>query len=157
MKVAISCEFAGYPLKKQVKEHLIECGYEVLDVGQLDEVNTIKYPEAAANLARCIQRGDAEKGILICGTGAGVSIVANKFKGIYAVACESLFTAQNIPVINAANVITMGYNVVGRNNAFAMVDAFLAGSFAKDCLPERQEFLSGMLNDVKRIENENFK
>lgn len=157
MKVAISCEFAGYPLKKLVKEHLLECGHEVIDVGQLDEIHTIKYPEAAANLARCLQNKESEKGVLICGSGAGVSIVANKFKGIYAVACESLFAAQNIPIINDANVITMGYNMVGRNNAFAMVDAFLAGNFAKDCTPERRQFLADMLADVKRIENENLK
>lgn len=157
MKVLISCEFAGYPLKKAVKDYLIEQGHDVIDVGQLDEVNTIKYPEAAANMAKAIQQGVAPKGILICGSGAGVCVVANKFKGVYAVACESLFSAMNIPTINDANVMTMGNNIVGPKMAFAMVDEFLAGSFAKNCTEERTKFLADMLADVKKIEDENFK
>ncbi len=157
MKVVISCEFAGLPLKTAVLEHLKELGHEVLDVGQKSPDEKILYPEAASALAKIIQKGTCDKGILICGSGAGVSIVANKFKGVYAVACESIFTAQGIPIINNANVLVMGNNVVGQKNAFAMVDKFLANSFALGESPERKEFLTGMLRDVQRIEDENFK
>ncbi len=157
MKVALSCEFAGFPLKSAVLAHLKEAGHEVLDVGQKSEGEKILYPQAAAALAKVIQSGECKKAVLICGTGAGVSIVANKFKGVYAVACESLFTARGIPVINDANVLVMGNNVVGQKNAFAMVDAFLAANFADGETPERKVFLAGMLADVKKIEDENFK
>jgi ribose 5-phosphate isomerase B len=157
MKIVISCEFAGLPLKTVVLEYLKEKGHDVLDVGQKTPDEKILYPQAAAALAKVIQTGDYEKGILICGTGAGVSIVANKFKGVYAVACESIFTAQGIPIINNANVLVMGNNVVGSKNAFAMVDKFLANSFAQGESQERKVFLNGMLDDVKKIEDENFK
>ena len=157
MKVVIACEFAGLPLKNAVLAHLKEQGHDVTDVGQKTEEEKVLYPQAASNLAREIQSGKFEKGIMICGTGAGVSIVANKFKGVYAVACESIFTAQGIPIINNANVLVMGNNVVGPKNACAMVDKFLANSFALGESPERKVFLTGMLNDVKRIEDENFK
>lgn len=157
MKVVISCEFAGLPLKAAVLEHLKAMGHEVVDVGQKTSDEKVLYPQAAAALAKEIQAGTCEKGILICGSGAGVSIVANKFKGVYAVACESLFTAQGIPIINDANVLAMGSNVVGPKNAFAMVDKFLSNGFAQGESDERKVFLGGMLDDVKKIENENFK
>jgi len=157
MKVVLSCEFAGYPLKAQVLQHLLDEGHEVIDVGQKSADEKMLYPEAAALLAEAIQRGDADKGVIICGTGAGVSIVANKYKGVYAVACESYFTAQGIPVINNANVLAMGANVVGPKNAFMMVDRFLEHTFACNETPERKVFLSGMLDSVKEIENKNFK
>ncbi|MEA5050195.1 MAG: RpiB/LacA/LacB family sugar-phosphate isomerase [Oscillospiraceae bacterium] len=157
MKVVISCEFAGFPLKSAVLEYLKSKGHDILDVGQKSPDEKILYPQAAAALAKVIQGGEYKKGVLICGTGAGVSIVANKFKGVYAVACESIFTARGIPVINDANVLVMGNNVVGQKNACAMVEQFLSASFADGETPERKVFLSGMLDDVKRIEDENFK
>lgn len=157
MKVVIASEFAGFPLKCFVLNYLKEQGFDVTDVGQRTEEEQMLYPQAAKNLAQAIQSGDYEKGILICGSGAGVSIVANKFKGVYAVACESIFTAQGIPVINDANVLTMGNNVVGPKNACAMVEKFLSNRFALGETPARKEFLTGMLNDVKKIEDENFK
>lgn len=157
MKVVIASEFAGFPLKCFVLNYLKTKGYDVTDVGQQTEEDQMLYPQAAKNLALAIQSGDYEKGILICGSGAGVSIVANKFKGVYAVACESVFTAQGIPVINHANVLTMGHNVVGPKNACAMAEKFLSNGFAQGETPERKAFLTGMLNDVKQIEDENFK
>lgn len=157
MKVVISCEFAGFPLKSAVLDHLKEMGHEVVDVGQKSANEKVLYPQAAEALAKVIQAGTCEKGIIICGSGAGVSITANKFKGVYAVACESIFTAQGIPMINNANVLAMGNNVVGVKNAFAMVDKFLENSFALGESSERKIFLRGMLDDVKKFENENFK
>ena len=157
MKIVIASEFAGFPLKSFVLKYLQDSGHDVTDVGQKTEEDKMLYPQAASNLARAIQSGEYDKGVLICGSGAGVSIVANKFKGVYAVACESIFAAQGIPVINDANVLCMGNNVVGPKNACAMVDKFLAGSFALGESPERKVFLAGMLDDVKKIENENLK
>ena len=141
MKVILSCEFAGYPLKAQVLEHLQACGHEVIDVGQKSADEKVTYPEAASAAARALQRGDAEKAVVICGSGAGMSIVCNKFKGVYCVCCESVFTADMIPFINNANALAMGANVVGKGQACAMVDAFLTSLF----------------DGVLKVEAENFK
>lgn len=157
MKVILSCEFAGYPLKELVLAHLLECGHEVIDVGQKSADEKVLYPAAASAAARALQAGEAEKAIVICGSGAGMSIVCNKFKGVYCVCCESVFTANNIPFINNANALAMGYNVVGKGQAFAMVDAFLENGFAKGATEERRDFLAAMLNSVSEIEEKNFK
>ena len=93
MKVAIACESSSFQLKEQVKKHIISLGYEVVDVGQQREDENVLYFEASANLAERIQNGECERGIVFCGTGAGASLIANKFKGVYCVACESIFTA----------------------------------------------------------------
>lgn len=157
MKVILACEFAGYPLKEKVLEHLLACGHEVLDVGQRSADEKVLYPEAAFEAAKALQAGEAEKAIVICGSGAGVSIVCNKFKGVYCVCCESEFTANMIPFINNANALAMGYNTVGKGHALAMVDTFLANGFAKGAAPERAAFLASMFESVQGIEEENFK
>lgn len=157
MKVIIACEYAGYPLKVQVLKHLREAGHEVIDLGQKTEDEKILYPDVAAAVARAVQDGVAEKAVLICGTGAGVSVVANKFKGVYCIVCESLYTAGKIPIINNANVLAMGGNVVGPGEANDMVDIFLANSFAKGMPQEKRDFLQSMFDDVRRLEEENFK
>ncbi len=157
MKIVIASEFAGFPLKEFIKKYLIEKGHDVTDVGQQDEEHKVLYPQAASALARAIQSGKYDKGIVVCGSGAGVSIVCNKFKGVYCVACESMFTAQGIPQINDANVLALGNNVTAQKKACAMVDLYLSRYFAYGESPERKEFLTGMLNDVKKIEDENFK
>lgn len=157
MKVILSCEFAGYPLKDLVLGHLQECGHEVIDVGQKSADEKVLYPDAAAAAARALQRGEAEKAIVICGSGAGMSIVCNKFKGVYCVCCESVFTANMIPFINNANALAMGGNVVGKGNAFAMIDAFLENGFGKGATAERAAFLASMFDSVQKLEAENFK
>lgn len=157
MKIVIASEFAGFPLKEFIKKYLVEKGHDVTDVGQKDEEHRVLYPQAASALARAVQSGEYDKGIVVCGSGAGVSIVCNKFKGVYCVACESMFTAQGIPQINDANVLALGNNVTAQKKACAMVDLFLERYFAYGETAERKEFLTGMLNDVKKIEDENFK
>ena len=157
MKVILSCEFAGYPLKAQVLEHLQACGHEVIDVGQKSADEKVTYPEAASAAARALQRGDAEKAVVICGSGAGMSIVCNKFKGVYCVCCESVFTADMIPFINNANALAMGANVVGKGQACAMVDALLNNSFVMGAAPERAAFLTSLFDGVLKVEAENFK
>src|SRR5665648_993141 len=84
MKIAIAGEVCSFSLMKEVKKHLISKGYEVLDLGMTDEKEPMVFYETAPKVARAIQNGEAERGILMCGTGMGVCICANKFKGIYA-------------------------------------------------------------------------
>ena len=94
MKVVIASDFSGFRLKEAVKKHIVALGYDVTDVGAQTEEDGMLYYEASQRLARHMQEHKAERGIVICGTGAGVSMIANKFKGVYAVACESVFTAE---------------------------------------------------------------
>jgi ribose 5-phosphate isomerase B len=84
MKIIIGADFAGFGLKEEVRAHLEEKGIDLIDIGMYNLKDDIPYYEVAATAAKKIQAGEAEKGILFCGTGMGVSIVANKFKGIYA-------------------------------------------------------------------------
>jgi len=125
MKVAIASDFSGFQLKEQVRQHLEKSGYDIMDVGQTDPQNQMLYYEAATRLARVLQNGECRKGIVICGTGAGVSLIANRYKGIYCVACESVYTAEKISLINNANVLAMGEKVVSFTMGCEMADAFL--------------------------------
>lgn len=125
MKVAIASDFSGFQLKEQVRLFLEKAGYHLQDVGQTDPQNPMLYYDAASRLAKSIQSGECQKGIVICGTGAGVSLIANKYKGIYCVSCESVYTAEKISLINNANVLAMGEKVVSFSMGCEMAMAFL--------------------------------
>jgi len=127
MKIAIASDFSGFNLKEAVKTFLIDNGYNVTDVGQLTKENQMLYFDAATNLAMAIKSGQFDRGIVICGTGAGVSMIANKFCGVYCVACESIFTAEKISLINNANVLAMGERVVSPAMACEMAQKFIDG------------------------------
>lgn len=157
MKIAIASDFSGFPLKEVLANHLTDLDHEVIDLGQFNEEEVFLYPQAATLIANAIQDEVCEKAIVICGTGAGVSIVANKFKGVYCVACESVYTAESISIINDANVLALGNNVIGHKNALKIVDAYLSTEFALGFSKERTNFLKNMLDDVRDIEGVNFK
>ena len=93
-KIIIGSDKSGFQLKEAVKAHLVEAGYEVTDAGSQSEENAMFYYEAAENVAPRVGGGEFEKGILICGTGMGMSIVANKHKGVYAAVCENTYAAE---------------------------------------------------------------
>lgn len=122
--VAIACDHAGYPLKEELKKHLTEEGYAVLDLGT-DSTASVHYPEYADKLCRAITAGDAPLGILVCGTGIGMSMAANKHKGIRAACCSDTFSAKLTRMHNDANVLCMGARVVGIGLAFELADGFL--------------------------------
>ena len=157
MRLIMASDFSGYSLKEAVKKHLLEQGHDVTDVGHCEDGNQVVYPDAAERLCRAFSAGGYDRGFLFCGTGAGVSIAANKFKGIYCVPCESVFTASKCPVINQANVLAMGYHVVGPENACRIADTWLSQSFCQGFVPERKAFIEGLLAQVKQIEAENFR
>lgn len=138
MKVAIACEASSFLLKEAVKKHIIRLGYEVEDVGQQTEDENVLYYEAAGKLAEEIRSGRCERGIVICGTGAGVSMIANKYKGVYCVACESVFTAEKISLINNANVLAMGARVVSWDMGCEMAEKFLAGHWCEGFAQQRR-------------------
>lgn len=157
MKLVIASDFSGFQLKEAVKKHLMDRGHEVTDVGQQTAEEKLTYVDAAANLAGAFAGGKFERGFAMCGTGAGVGVALNKYKGIYCVPCESLFTAPKSAEINHANILAMGAKVVTPEMACEMADAWLKQGYCEGFTPERRAFIDGMFQSLKAIENENFK
>ena len=127
-KIVIGSDHAGYELKKKVMEHLNERGIEVTDVGT-DSTASCHYPVFAHRVCEKIQSGEFELGILVCGTGIGMSMAANKHKGIRAAACSDTFSARLTREHNNANVHCFGERVVGMGLAFDLVDNFIDAEY----------------------------
>ena len=157
MKIAIGSDFAGYPLKETLKAYLIGLGHEVDDFGCNDPADMTPYYKPAAAIAQKVQDGVYEKAVLCCGTGAGVCMVANKFKGVYAVSCEGVYTAGRAAVINDANIITFGERVIGSGQACEAVSAWLKLEYLEGFPVERHGFLRDAFKEVQKIEANNFK
>lgn len=157
MKVVIASDFSGFRLKEAVKAHIISLGYDVADVGAQTEDDNMLYFDASACLAKEIQEKKADRGIVICGTGAGVSMIANKFKGVYAVACESIFTAEKISLINNANVLAMGERVVSYSMGAEMAEKWLEGKWCEGFAEERRHNNERGFARLQEIENQGFK
>lgn len=155
--VVIASDASGFHLKEAVKAHLQALGYPVTDVGMQTEDAPMQYYDAAAALGRAMQSGNYERGIVICGTGAGVSLIANKFKGVHCVACESVFTAGRCSLINNANVLAMGETVVGSVMGCEMAEQWLANTWCEGFAPERRARNEAGFAALCRIESENFR
>lgn len=153
-KVVIGSDGSGVNLKEAVKAYLIENNYEVFDVGQQIGGAAVTHVTAARNIADTMRKTECEKGIIFCGTGAGASMCMNKQKGMYCVACESLFSAPKIALINNANVLAMGARIVGPENACEMAEAFLSTGFAQDFAPQRKQTVENLYNEMLKLEAE---
>lgn len=126
--IAIGCDHGGFELKEHIKKHLDEKGVEYKDYGTYNE-DSVDYPDYAGKVCSAIQDNEAEYGILICGTGIGISIAANKHKGIRAALCSDVYSAKMTKMHNNANVICLGGRVTGRELAFMIVDTWLETEF----------------------------
>ena len=126
--IAIACDHGGYALKEEVKKHLLEQGYEVRDFGT-NSLDSCDYPDYAAPAAQAVADGTCEKGIVICTTGIGVSIVANKIHGIRCALCSDILSAEMTRRHNDTNMLAMGAGSVGKNLALAIVDKWLTTEF----------------------------
>jgi ribose 5-phosphate isomerase B len=149
MKVAIASDKAGFNLKEELSAYLTQQGHELIDVGLRDAGGYMPYFNASDNLAAKIEASEVERGILICGTGAGMCINANRYKSVFAVSCESIFSAKMCRIVNDANVMTMGANIVGPGLAKEMCDAFLGTAFTEGMPSERAEYLKGLKKDYQ--------
>ena len=127
-KITIGSDHAGYELKLKVIAHLQERGIEAIDVGTYS-TDSCDYPDFASAVCKNVQNGVTELGILVCGTGIGMSMAANKHKGIRAAACSDTFSARLTRMHNDANVLCFGERVVGMGLAFDLVDAFVDAEF----------------------------
>ena len=126
MKIAIGCDHGGYALKLAVKKHLEEKGYEVVDYG-CHSTESVDYPVYGEKVGRAVAGG--ELGVLICGTGIGISLAANRVKGVRAAVCSEPYSAEMTRRHNNANIIAFGARVVGEGTAMTIVDAFLGAQF----------------------------
>ena len=127
--IAIGCDHGGFELKEKVKAHLEEQGYEVKDVGCYDK-SACDYPIYGKAVANSVADGTCEKGIVICTTGIGISIAANKVKGVRAALCADSTTARMTRLHNDSNVLAMGAGIVGENLAMDIVDTFMTTEFS---------------------------
>ena len=131
-KIVIGSDKSGFSVKETIKAWLKENGYEADDLGTVDLNAVHPYYQVASEVAPLVQNGTYEKAILICGTGAGMCVVSNKFKGVHAVACEGVYSAKMARAINNANVLCMGGWIVGPEMAVEMVKAFLNTAWCQD-------------------------
>lgn len=129
--LALGCDHGGFELKQEIKKYLDEAGIEYKDFG-CDSLESCDYPEYAKLVANAVADGTCDKGILVCGTGIGISIAANKVKGIRAAVCTDCFTAEATRLHNDANILAMGGRVVGAGLAIKIVDTFLNTEFSGD-------------------------
>ena len=126
--IAIGCDHGGYELKKEIEAYLDSRGLEYRDYG-CDSTDSVDYPIYARKVAHAIVDGECEKGILICGTGLGISLAANKVKGIRAAVCSEPFTAKMARVHNNCNILAFGARVVGAELAKMIVETWLDAEF----------------------------
>lgn len=129
MKIVLGCDHAGVEIKDAVIAHIRSKGHEVVEVGTYT-TDSCHYPVYASAACRKILSGECELGVLICGTGIGMSIAANKYKGIRAACCSDVFSARLTREHNDANVLCFGQRVVGIGLALDIVDAFLDAAYA---------------------------
>ena len=128
MKIAIGCDHGGFNLKQEIIKYLKSENYEVKDFGT-NSTESCDYPDYALPVAESVSKGEYEFGILICGTGIGVGISANKVPGIRAALCSDTFSAHATREHNNANILTMGERVVGPGLALDIVKTFLSSEF----------------------------
>lgn len=129
--IALGCDHGGYELKQEIIKYLEEKGLEYKDFG-CNSTEAVDYPVYAKKVAASIVSGECDKGILICGTGIGISIAANKIKGIRAALCTDCFTAEATRLHNNANILALGGRVVGPGLAVKIADTFLNTPFSNE-------------------------
>ena len=144
--IALACDHAGFALKQDVMDYLDLSGKPYKDFGTHSE-ESCNYPQFAAPAARAVAEGECEFGILICGTGIGMSIAANKIKGIRAALCRDLFTAEMTRLHNNANILVLAARVTDKELALEITDIFFKTGFEGGRHAERLQMLSELENE----------
>ncbi len=152
MKIAIACDHAGFPLKEMVIATVKAAGYDALDLGT-DSTDPVDYPDYAEKLGRAVQNGQAERGILLCGSGVGACIAANKLRGIYAGLCHDTYSAHQGVEHDDMNVLCLGARIIGPEPAREIVAAFLAARFVGN--DPGQERHARRVGKVRQLERSN--
>lgn len=132
MRVAIAADHAGFELKQEVSQALTAAGLEVRDLGACSYDSSDDYPDFAAAIARTVASGEADRGVLICGSGVGASIAANKVKGVRAGLCHDTYSAHQGVEHDDMNILVLGSRIIGSELARELVHAFLGARFSGD-------------------------
>lgn len=146
MKIALGSDHGGFALKEIVKAHLLAKGYEVEDFGAYS-TESVDYPTFALKAALAVSGGQCARGIVICSTGIGISIAANKVKGIRAALCSDLMSARLTREHNDTNVLALGAFILGEQLALAIVDTWLGAEFSNEERHQRR------IDKITEIEN----
>ncbi|MEZ5285312.1 MAG: ribose 5-phosphate isomerase B [Vicinamibacterales bacterium] len=129
MRIAVGSDHAGYELKRDLAGYLAQQGHEVTDLGT-HSTAPVDYPDTAEAVATAVRNGQADRGLLVCGSGAGVSVAANKFPGIRAAVCHDAYSARQAVEHDDLNVLCLGARVIGPALARTLLDAFLGATFS---------------------------
>lgn len=129
MKVAVGFDHAGFPLKKTVLDAIQDAGHEPIDLGT-NSADPVDFPDYSEKVGRAVQNGQAERGILVCGSGVGACIAANKMKGVFASICHDTYSAAQGVRHDDMNVLCLGARVIGPELASALINAFLEAHYA---------------------------
>lgn len=132
MKIALASDHAGYKMKAHLVNYLSQNGHEILDLGVESNTHKTDYTDAAQKVGHAVANGEAERGILICGSGVGASIAANKIKGIYCAITHDTYSAAQGVQHDNMNVMAIGGNIVGKSVGELLADAFINATFQKD-------------------------
>ena len=130
MRVALGADHGGFPLKGEIADLVRQAGHELIDLGAHSYDGGDDYPDFAGAVARAVAGGQAERGIIICGSGVGASIAANKFRGVRAGLCHDTYSAHQGVEHDDMNVLCLGARIIGPATAFELVRAFLAARFS---------------------------
>ena len=149
MKLAIGNDHVAVEMKKEIKKYLEDKGIEVIDVGT-NSTESFNYPISGYKVGKMVASGEVDGGVLICGTGLGMAMTANKFKGIRAGVCHDVFSAERLKLSNDGNVICMGERVIGAELAKRILEKWLELEFV-DCAS------TSKVEAIKEIEGENLK
>jgi ribose 5-phosphate isomerase B len=131
MRIAMGADHAGFELKRDLAAAMAQQGHEILDVGTFSSA-AVDYPDIAEAVATAIRNGQVDRGIIICGSGAGVTVAANKFPGIRAAVCHDTYTARQAVEHDDINVLCLGARVIGASLAQVLTETFLAATFSAD-------------------------
>lgn len=150
MKIAVGCDHAGFPLKETVLEAVRKAGHEPIDMGT-NSAESVDFPDFTEKVGRAIQNGEAERGILVCGSGVGACIAANKMKGVYASICHDTYSAAQGVLHDDMNVLCLGGRVVGSELATALVRSFVGAHYIGN--ETGGERLARRVGKIHRMEN----
>jgi ribose 5-phosphate isomerase B len=151
MKIAVGCDHAGFPLKQTVLDAVRAAGHEPIDMGT-HSIESVDFPDFTEKVGRAIQSGEAERGIIICGSGIGACIAANKMKGVYASICHDTYSAAQGVMHDDMNVLCLGGRVIGPELVKALVPAFLNAEYQGD--KEGGERLARRVGKIHKLEDE---
>lgn len=149
MKLIMGADPAGFDLKNAIKADLLKKGYNITDV---DPDTPMLFKEAAVAVARGVQSKEFDRGIAICGTGMGVSIICNKHRGVYAALCESLYQARRAKVVNNTNVLCMGGFIIGNEMGIEMANAWLEAEHMVGLTPEMAAIVEKEYDELVEFE-----